>query len=65
MLSIIHHQENSTALNAVYMMLAFLIPAVITFLIGILSNLIGLKNVTIIAFLFLLIALFFVAKIKN
>ncbi len=65
MLSIIHNQENSTALNAVYMMLAFLIPALVTLLIGILSDLIGLKNITTIAFLFLLIALFFVAKIKN
>ncbi len=63
MLSIIHNQENSTALNGVYMMLAFLIPAVVTFLIGVVSDLIGLQNVAILAFVFLFIALFFSKKI--
>ena len=65
MLSIIHNQENSTALNGVYMMLAFLIPAVVTFLIGVLSDSIGLINVGILAFLFLFIALIFTFKIRN
>ncbi len=65
MLSIIHNQENSTALNGVYMMLAFLIPAVVTFLIGVLSDSIGLINVGILAFLFLFIALIFAIKIKD
>ncbi len=63
MLSIIHHQKNSTALNGVYMMLAFLIPAVVTFLIGIFSDFIGLGNISITAFLFLFAALFFAFKI--
>ncbi len=65
MLSIIHHHENSTALNGVYMMISFLVPALVTFLIGLLSDAIGLKNVGILAFLFLFIALFFAMKIKN
>ena len=65
MLSIIHHQENSTALNGVYMMLAFLIPAVVTFLIGVMSDFVGLKNIAIIANVFLFIALFFAIKIKK
>jgi len=65
MLSIIHHHKNSTALNGIYMMLSFLIPALVTFLIGILSDIIGLKNVEILAFLFLFIAIFFALKIKN
>ncbi len=63
MLSIIHHQKNSTALNGVYMMLAFLIPAGVTFLIGIFSDFIGLGNISITAFLFLFAALFFAFKI--
>ena len=65
MLSIIHHKENSTALNGVYMMISFLVPALVTFLIGLLSDAIGLKNVGILAFLFLFIALFCAMKIKN
>ena len=65
MLSIVHHQENSTALNGVYMMLAFLIPALVTFLIGVISDLIGLKNIGIIAFMFLFIAVIFAIKIKD
>ena len=65
MLSIIHHKENSTALNGVYMMLAFLIPAIVTFLIGVLSDIIGLKNIGILSFGFLFIALFFIMKIKE
>jgi FSR family fosmidomycin resistance protein-like MFS transporter len=65
MLSIIHHQQNSTALNGVYMMLAFLIPAIVTFLIGILSDLIGLERVGEISFFFLIVSLIFTFKIKN
>ena len=65
MLSIIHHQENSTALNGVYMMLAFLIPAFVTFLIGLLSDTLGLKNVGILSFLFLFATIFFALKIKE
>jgi len=65
MLSIIHHHKNSTALNGVYMMLAFLIPALVTFLIGVLSDAIGLKNVGILAFGFLFAALIFSLKIKD
>ncbi|WP_024789943.1 MFS transporter [Lebetimonas sp. JH292] len=65
MLSIIHHQKNSTALNGVYMMLAFLIPAVVTFLIGVFSDLIGLERVGILSFMFLIISLIFAYKIKR
>ena len=65
MLSIIHHQKNSTALNGVYMMLAFLIPAFVTFIIGILSDIIGLNNVAYVGFLSLFIALFFAMRIKE
>ena len=65
MLSIIHNQENSTALNGVYMMLAFLIPAIVTFLIGVISDIIGLINVGKLAFIFLFIALIFAMKIKD
>jgi len=65
MLSIIHNQKNSTALNGVYMMLAFLIPAIVTFLIGVLSDIIGLKHVSILAFLLLIIALIFAIKIRE
>ena len=65
MLSIIHHKENSTALNGVYMMLAFLIPAVVTFLIGVLSDIIGLKNIGILSFGFLFAAIVFAMKIKD
>ena len=64
MLSIIHHQKNSTALNGVYMMLSFLIPALVTFLIGLLSDAIGLWNVAVLAFLFLIMALIFALKIR-
>ena len=65
MLSIIHHHENSTALNGVYMMLAFLIPAVVTFLIGVFSDIIGLQKVGILAFLFLMVSFIFAKKIKE
>ncbi len=65
MLSIIHHQKNSTALNGIYMSLAFLIPALVTFLIGFFSDLIGLKNISIFAFVMLVISIFFAAKIKE
>ena len=65
MLSIIHHQQNSTALNGVYMMLAFLIPAIVTFLIGVLSDITGLKNVGMLAFGFLIIAIGFAVKVKE
>jgi len=65
MLSIIHHKENSTALNGVYMMLAFLIPAIVTFLIGVLSDIIGLQNIGILSFAFLITAIFFALKIKD
>ncbi|WP_024787811.1 MFS transporter [Lebetimonas sp. JH369] len=65
MLSIIHHQKNSTALNGVYMMLAFLIPAIVTFLIGVFSDLIGLERVGILSFMFLIISLIFAYKIKR
>ena len=65
MLSIIHHQKNSTALNGVYMMISFLIPALVTFLIGVLSDVIGLKNVGILALLFLFIATIFAYNIKD
>jgi len=65
MLSIIHHQETSTELNGIYMMLAFLIPALVTFLIGALSDIFGLKNMGILSFLFLFISLIFALKIKD
>jgi len=65
MLSIIHQKENSTTLNGGYMMISFLIPALVTFLIGTLSDIIGLKNVGILAFLFLIIAVGFGMKIKE
>jgi len=65
MLSIIHHQENSTELNGIYMMLAFLIPALVTFLIGVLSDIFGLKNMGILSFLFLFISLIFALKIND
>jgi len=65
MLSIIHHKENSTALNGVYMMLAFLIPAIVTFLIGVLSDIFGLERVGEVSFVFLIISLFFAFKIKD
>ena len=65
MLSIIHHKENSTTLNGVYMMISFLIPALVTFLIGLFSDIFGLKNVGIISFAFLFLALFFAFKIKD
>ena len=65
MLSIIHHQENSTALNGVYMMLAFLIPALVTFLIGVFSDIAGLDNIGIISFIFLIISLLFAMKVKE
>ena len=65
MLSIIHHQKNSTSLNGVYMMLAFLIPAVVTFLIGVLADVIGLKNLALVGFLFLFLALIFALKLKD
>ncbi len=65
MLSIIHHQENSTALNGVYMMLAFLIPALVTFLIGIFSDIAGLDNIGIISFVFLIVSLIFAIKVKE
>ena len=65
MLSIIHHQENSTALNGVYMMLAFLIPAFVTFLIGVFSDIAGLDNIGIISFIFLIISLLFAMKVKE
>ena len=64
MLSIIHHHENSTALNGVYMMLAFLIPALVTFLIGIFSDILGLENIGYIAFIFLFISLIFAYKLR-
>ncbi len=65
MLSIIHHQKNSTALNGVYMMLAFLIPAAVTFLIGVLADVIGLKNLALVGFVFLFLALIFAFKLKD
>jgi len=65
MLSIIHHQENSTALNGVYMMISFLIPAIVTFLIGVLSDIMGLQNIGILSFAFLITAIFFALKIKD
>ena len=65
MLSIIHHQENSTTLNGVYMMLAFLIPAAVTFLMGVLIDIIGLKKIGILAFTFLVVSLIFAKKIKE
>ena len=65
MLSIVHNQKNSTALNGVYMMLAFLIPAAVTFLIGVLADIIGLKNLALVGFLFLFIALIFAFRIRN
>jgi len=65
MLSIIHHKENSTALNGIYMMLAFLIPAIVTFLIGVLSDVFGLEKVGEVSFIFLLVSLFFTFKIED
>ncbi|GAX87204.1 MFS transporter, FSR family, fosmidomycin resistance protein [Lebetimonas natsushimae] len=65
MLSIIHHHENSTALNGVYMMLAFLIPAFVTFSIGVLSDMIGLEKVGVVSFIFLIISIIFAFKIKG
>lgn len=65
MLSIIHNQKNSTALNGVYMMISFLIPATVTFLIGSISDLIGLKNTAVLSFSFLLFALFVSFKVKE
>ena len=64
LLSIIHHKENSTALNSVYMMLAFVIPAIVIFLIGIFSDIIGLENIGYIAFIFLFISLIFAYKLR-
>jgi FSR family fosmidomycin resistance protein-like MFS transporter len=64
-LSIIHHHENSTALNGVYMMLSFLIPAIVTFLIGIFSDLIGLEKVGVVSFIFLIVSFIFSFKIKG
>ena len=65
MLSIVHHQKNSIELNGVYMMLSFLIPALVTFLIGLFSDAIGLKDVAITAFCLLFLALFFSLNIKD
>jgi len=65
MLSIIHHHENSTALNGVYMMLAFIIPAIVTFLIGVLSDIIGLDKIGEISFILLIMSLIFAWRIKD
>ncbi len=64
MLSIVHHQRNSTALNGVYMMLSFLIPATVTFLIGSISDVLGLKNTAILSFCLLFPALFFSFRLR-
>ena len=65
MLSTVHSQKDSTALNGVYMMLSFLIPAAVSFLIGNISDAIGLKNTAILSFCFLFLALSFSFKLEN
>ena len=64
MLSIVHHQQNSAELNGVYMMLAFLIPAIVTFIMGATIDIVGLKITGILSFVFLFLSVFFAIKIN-